>query len=30
MSGICDVKVIKDYIRMCSDGVGLSWHERNG
>ena len=30
MSGICDVKVIKDYIRMCSDGVGLGWHERNG
>ena len=30
MSGICDVKVIRDYIRMCSDGVGLGWHERNG
>ena len=30
MSSICDIKVMKDYIRMCSDGVGLGWHERNG
>ena len=30
MSGIFDVKVIRDYMRMCADGVGLGWHERNG
>ncbi len=30
MSSILDVKVMQDYIRMCHDGVGLGWHERNG
>ena len=27
---ILDVKVIKDYIRMCDDGWQQGWHERNG
>ncbi|MCD8155846.1 MAG: rhamnulose-1-phosphate aldolase [Clostridiales bacterium] len=27
---VLDVKVVKDYIRMCSDTVGQGWHERNG
>lgn len=30
MYSIEDIKVIRDYIRMCSDGVALGWHERNG
>lgn len=30
MYSIEDIKVIQDYIRMCSDGVALGWHERNG
>jgi len=28
--GILDIKVIKDYIRMCNDGWEQGWHERNG
>ncbi len=28
--GILDTKILKDYIRMCSDGWQLGWHERNG
>lgn len=28
--GILDVKVVKDFIRMCNDGWLLGWHERNG
>lgn len=27
---ILDVKIIKDYIRMCNDGWEQGWHERNG
>lgn len=27
---ILDIKVIKDYIRMCNDGWEQGWHERNG
>ncbi len=27
---ITDVRVIKDYIRMCGDGWDQGWHERNG
>ena len=27
---ILDVQIIKDYIRMCSDGWEQGWHERNG
>ena len=30
MNSILGVKVIEDYIRMCSDGVRQGWHERNG
>lgn len=30
MYSITDIKVLKDYIRMCTDGVALGWHERNG
>lgn len=28
--GILDVKIVKDYIRMCNDGWLQGWHERNG
>lgn len=28
--GILDIKVLKDYIRMCNDGWLQGWHERNG
>ena len=28
--GILDVKVIKDFVRMCNDGWERNWHERNG
>lgn len=28
--GILDTTVIKDYIRMCTDGWDQGWHERNG
>lgn len=27
---ILDIQIIKDYIRMCSDGWEQGWHERNG
>lgn len=30
MSGLADLKVMRDYIRMCRDGVAMGWHERNG
>lgn len=30
MSSIFDVKVVRDYIQMCADGVAQGWHERNG
>ena len=28
--GILDIKILKDYIRMCNDGWLQGWHERNG
>ena len=28
--GILDVKIVQDYIRMCTDGWKQGWHERNG
>ena len=28
--GILDVKIVQDYIRMCTDGWEQGWHERNG
>ncbi len=28
--GILDIQIIKNYIRMCSDGWEQGWHERNG
>ena len=28
--GILDVKIVQDYIRMCTDGWKRGWHERNG
>ena len=28
--GILDIKVLKDYIRICNDGWLQGWHERNG
>ena len=28
--GVLDVKIIKDFIRTCSDGWEQGWHERNG
>lgn len=28
--GILDIKVLKDYLRMCNDGWLQGWHERNG
>ena len=28
--GILDVKIVRDYIRMCTDGWEQGWHERNG
>lgn len=28
--GICDIEIVKAYIRMCSDGWEQGWHERNG
>ncbi|MCD8301265.1 MAG: rhamnulose-1-phosphate aldolase [Clostridiales bacterium] len=30
MNSILGVKIIEDYIQMCSDGVRQGWHERNG
>ena len=27
---ITDIKIVRDYIRMCSDGWEQGWHERNG
>ena len=30
MNSIFGVKIIDDFIRMCSDGVRQGWHERNG
>ena len=28
--GILDIKIVQDYIRMCTDGWEQGWHERNG
>ena len=28
--GILNVKIVQDYIRMCTDGWKQGWHERNG
>lgn len=28
--GICDLEVLKGFIRMCEDGFAQGWHERNG
>lgn len=30
MNSITGVKVMEDYIKMCTDGVRQGWHERNG
>ena len=27
---ITDIKIVRDYIRMCTDGWEQGWHERNG
>lgn len=27
---ITDIRIMQDFIRMCSDGWEQSWHERNG
>ena len=30
MNNIFGVRVMEEYIHMCSDGVRQGWHERNG
>lgn len=30
MNNICNVEIIKSFIRLCDDGFNLGWHERNG
>ena len=30
MSGVTDAKFVQGFMKMCSDGWELGWHERNG
>lgn len=29
-SHVCDLLFVRDFVRMCSDGYAMGWHERNG